>query len=183
MHSPRRTARSFAPPQTSGQGFSSLLFTDGTASRFCTGGHQLHLPSLHRPKTTSPVSPWDPQVHALGAYTHIWNHHRPWVPNYSLALNSLFTCGTWDFLVYQAQECFCFPLFYFVRSFDASAAGGSGSPLLTVLAAVSLDGSRSCRIGNCEMITSENRDDYSQFCQMTTAHIFFQPREQFLNCF
>lgn len=168
MHSPRRIARFFALPQTSGQGFSSLLFTDGTASRFCTGGHQLHLPSLHRPKTTSPVSSWDPQVHALGAYTQIWNHRRPWVPNYSLALNSLFTCG---------------PLFYFVRSVDASAAGWEWKSSLTVLAAVSLGGSRSCRIGNCEMITSENRDDHSQFCQMTTAHIFFQPREQFLNCF
>lgn len=58
--------------------------------------------------------------------------------------------------------------------------GRGGSPLYQVTA-ILLEASSHHKIWNCEMITSENCDDHLRFCQMTTAHIFFQPREQFSN--
>lgn len=64
-----------------------------------------------------PFPSWDPQDQAPSTYIQIWNHCRPWAPDYILALSSLFTSATLNFLAHQALECLCLSLFYFVHGF------------------------------------------------------------------
>ena len=147
----------------------------GHPSRFYTGRPQLCLPSLSRPKTMSPVPSWDPWV--------LYPDLKPPALELPIIL--------WLWIL--------FPLL----TFGVPGSPGSGMlPLVLVLfcpqlqcvysrvgvevlysssSSKLLEASRSHKLWNCELITSENCDDYLQFCQMTTAHNFFQPWEEFLN--
>ena len=148
----------------------------GHPSRFYTGSPQLCLPSLSRPKTMSPIPSWDP-----------WALYPDLKPPQALSSQLYpgfeFSFHFWPlgFLVHQPQECFCSSLFSFVHSFNVFTAGWEWKSSTSAPVAMLLEASRSHKIWNHELITSENCDGYLQFFQLTTAHNFFQPWEQFLN--